>query len=119
MKEEKGNRPKLSDNLEEAVEKHINEALFKWSYDDEDGIEQYVYDAFIAGAKWQKGQMMGQSFAAYKLGLKDALEVLEEGAIEGEVVKDIYGQYHVKSEAIEGCELPFGAKVKIIIIKEQ
>lgn len=38
--------------LEEAAEKQINEALFKWSYDDEDGIEQYVHDAFIAGAQW-------------------------------------------------------------------
>ena len=45
-------------SLEEAVEKHINEALFKWSYDNEDGIEQYVHDSFIAGAKWQKEQMM-------------------------------------------------------------
>lgn len=42
------------EDLEEAVEKHINEALYKWSYDDEDGIEQYVYDAFLAGAEWQK-----------------------------------------------------------------
>lgn len=41
-------------SLEEAAEKQVNEALFKWSYDDEDGIEQYVYDAFIAGANWQK-----------------------------------------------------------------
>lgn len=45
---------KPSEDLEEAVEKQINEALFKWSYDDEDGIEQYVHDAFIAGAEWQK-----------------------------------------------------------------
>lgn len=44
---------KPSENLEEAVEKQINDALFKWSYDDEDGIEQYVHDAFITGAKWQ------------------------------------------------------------------
>lgn len=43
-------------DLEEAAEKCIDDALFKWSYDDEDGIEQYVHDAFIAGAKWQKEQ---------------------------------------------------------------
>ena len=47
-------------SLEEAVEKHINEALFKWIYDDEDGIEQYVHDSFIAGAEWQAKQ--GYSF---------------------------------------------------------
>ena len=47
-------------SLEEAVEKHINEALFKWSYDDEDGVEQYVHDSFIAGAEWQAKQ--GYSF---------------------------------------------------------
>ena len=44
------------EELNKAAEEHINEALFKWSYDDEDGIEQYVYDAFIAGAKWAMGQ---------------------------------------------------------------
>lgn len=42
----------LPDNLDEAAEEHINKALFKWSYDDEDGIEQYVSDAFKAGAGW-------------------------------------------------------------------
>ena len=44
-----------SKDLEEAAEKHINEAWFMWSYyddDDEDGIEQSVHDAFIAGAEW-------------------------------------------------------------------
>lgn len=41
-------------SLEEAAEKIINDALYKWSYDDEDGIEQYVHDAFIAGAEWMR-----------------------------------------------------------------
>lgn len=44
--------PSLPNNLDEATEEYINKALFKWSYDDEDGIEQYVYDAFKAGAEW-------------------------------------------------------------------
>lgn len=38
--------------LEKAIEEQIDRALFKWSYDDEDGIEQYVDDSFRAGVKW-------------------------------------------------------------------
>ena len=90
-----------SDELEEAAEKQINEALFKWSYDDEDGIEQYVHDAFIAGAGWQKGQMM-----------KDA--------VEGFIIC-----YNDDTYAVESCCLdnkehhhPSGDKVKLIIVKQ-
>lgn len=54
----------IPNDIEEAAEKCIDDALFKWSYDDEDGIEQYVHDAFIAGAKWQKEQ--DNNFERYK-----------------------------------------------------
>ncbi len=90
---------KLSEDLDEAVEKHINEALFKWSYDDEDGIEQYVHDAFIAGAKWHEQQMMKE-------------------AVEGEVYR--YESYQRIATAII-VDIPreiLGNKVKIIIVKQ-
>lgn len=69
------NRPKLSDSLEEAAEECINEALFKWSYDDEDGIEQYVHDAFIAGAQWQKEQGYTKETTVYANRWTDVDEV--------------------------------------------
>ena len=51
-------QPSLPSDLDEAVEKHIGDVLFKLSYDDEDGIEQYVDDSFRAGAEWMKAKMM-------------------------------------------------------------
>lgn len=96
-----------SEDLEEAAEKQVNEALFKWSYDDEDGIEQYVYDSFIAGAEWHREQM-----------LKDA--------VEGKVV-ELGGTYKDLTISVEGKELnealqPLGVKdgdrVRVMIVKE-
>ena len=57
-------------------------------------------EAFIAGAEWQKEQM-----------LKDA--------VEGEVIEDLHGQRYVKSEAVDGTKFKFGDKVKILIIPEK
>lgn len=85
--------------LEEAVEKQINEALFKWSYDDEDGIEQYVHDAFIAGAEWQKVQMF-------------------KGAVEGVICATITGTNAISFLSPLPKELTAGDKVRIVIVKE-
>lgn len=82
---------------DEAAERQINEALFKWSYDDEDGIEQYVHDAFIAGAEWQKEQM-----------LKDA--------VEGRVFMS-FAPGHDQM-VMADVDLPTNTRVKVIIVKE-
>lgn len=54
---------------------------------------------FIAGAEWQKEQMM-----------KDAME--------GEIVKDITNKLAVTAKNINLDGFKFGDKVKIIIVKE-
>ncbi len=101
---EEPNRPKSSDTLEEAAERQINETLFKWSYDDEDGIEQYVHDAFIAGAEWQKEQMLKDSVEA---------EVQYFGETQG-VPRTI------KIPRMQEWLKPFkdGDKVRIVVVKE-
>ena len=90
-------------SLEEAVEKHINEALFKWIYDDEDGIEQYVHDSFIAGANWQKEQMMKEAVEA----VVNTYELTPGGSTYVEFVVDM-----------PVARFKFNDKVRIIIVKE-
>ncbi|MBR1436154.1 MAG: hypothetical protein IJ584_13710 [Bacteroidales bacterium] len=115
----------VNEDLEEAVEKQIDEALYKWSYDDEDGIEQYVHDAFIAGAKWQYQKDRGE-FAKIKAktwceGFDAHKEQMLKDAVEGEVCH--YGVVHNVSVNAEQFierlnQFPDGEKVRIIIVKE-
>lgn len=85
--------------LDDAAEKHLNYALFKLSYDDEDGIEQYILDAFEAGAEWQKTQMMKEAVEGYVNYYEDSGGIL-------------------MAEAQVGCPYHTGDKVRIIIVKE-
>lgn len=120
-------------SLEEAAEKHINEALFKWSYDDEDGIEQYVHDSFIAGAEWQKEQDMDEWIkdrdGCFWDGVNEGKKAMEEqmlkDAVEGTVNQD--GILELSNgEAIDVCPsldkcalgLQLCEKVKLIIVKD-
>ena len=63
-------------------------------------VEFAYRDGIIAGAEWQKEQML-------------------KGAVEGEVIEDLHGQRYVKSEAVDGTEFKFGERVKMLIIKDK
>lgn len=98
------------DTLSEEPDKRLDEAAHRYAWKkqehhiDFDG-DEYLdygprYDAFKAGAKWQKTQMMKE-------------------AVEGEITKDIHNLLHVKSGPLPmPSEFKFGDKVKIIIIKD-
>lgn len=92
----RGYEEKPSDDLEEAAE----ESWIDYEYRDSGHLYSSVYkDAFIAGAEWQKEQMM-----------KDA--------VDGEVVQDLHGKLHVKTNAVSDILYQFGEKVKVIILKQ-
>lgn len=124
MDEVRGKRPKSSDTLEEAAERQINEALFKWSYDDEDGIEQYVHDAFIAGAKWQaeqeKDEWLKDREGCFWDGVKEGKKAMEKqmmkDAVEFIVTTNLANRPVIYLYQLEGFR--YGDKVRIIIVKE-
>ena len=86
-------------SLEEAAETfNRKDAARMWDYEDKTEGE-IVEAAFKAGAEWQELKMM-------------------EGAVEGEIIKDIHNLLHVKSDVLPmPSEYKFGDKVKIIILK--
>lgn len=103
MIEEQGNRPNVSDILE-AAEKYgrnifINECMKNGVCDDHD-----LSDAFIAGAEWQKEQM-----------LKDAVEAEVQYFGETQGVPRT-----IKIPRMQEWLKPFkdGDKVRVIIVKE-
>lgn len=89
--------------LEEAADNHIRKVADTAGHPGWDWTTQDIADAFIAGAKWQKEQMMKE-------------------AVEGEVMdfcfaREVnYSSAKIKFSAIP--ELKVGDKVRIIIIKE-
>lgn len=106
MNEEQGNRPKLSDSLGEAARLY---AIPHYTKDiDVHHIEEYPYDtgleaAFIAGAQWQKEQMM-----------KDAVECVVYAGMKGNKwIVSYIGNYE---SMVKACKV--GDKVRIIIVKE-
>lgn len=87
MKEEQSNRPKLSDNLVDTAEKYAKQYAEETKPKDADGeiwkvgdvmIENQMSfeDGFIAGADWQKAQMMDEW-------LKDREGCFWDGVAEG------------------------------------
>ena len=85
--------PKESDDLEEAAEEYALNYVCAGPYN------SIGKDGFMAGAIWQELKMM-------------------EGAVEGEIVKDIHNLLHVKSGPLPmPSEFRFGEKVKIIILQ--
>ena len=83
-------------SLEEAAEEYTQRMLESWRFDST-GCRP-PREAFIAGAEWQKEQMMKE-------------------AVDGEVVKDISNKLAVTAKiTLDGFK--FGDKVKIIIVKE-
>lgn len=84
-------------DLEEAAENSWVDYEYR---EDPRGLYSSCYiDGFKAGAEWQKAKMM-------------------EGAVEGEVVKDISNKLAATAKNINLDGLKFGDKVKIIIVKE-
>ena len=91
--------PETPNDLEEAADNHIRKVVDTAGHPGWDWATQDITDAFIAGAKWQKEQMM-------------------EEAVEGYVVKDITGSLAVTAKGINLDGFKVGDKVRIIIVKE-
>lgn len=114
-------------SMEEAAEKHINEALFKWSYDDEDGIEQYVHDSFIAGAEWQarqllQGSPMPEDTVLFNKGVKEGRRLEREDmlkdAVEGEA-EELYNDGESQCVVSVGTYFEPGEKVYVLKAEEE
>lgn len=90
-----------SKDLKEAAEEYIapieNDAGLEFiNFSGKD-----IKDAFVAGAQWQKGQMLAD-------------------AIDGEIVQDVYSrELCCKTIDLRKNEFNFGDKVKVIIVKEE
>jgi len=89
----------VSEDLEEAKEAYCNEHNDD-CFDATGDYCPHIRKAFVAGAEWQKQQMMKE-------------------AVEGEVVKDLHGKLHVKTNAVSDTLYHFGDKVKVLIIPEK
>lgn len=92
----------LIDSLpEEDPSEDLEEAAARYERENRESILSSVdiVDAFIAGAEWQRVEMM-----------KDAAE--------GEIVKDISNMLAVTARNIHLDGFKFGDKVKIIIVKK-
>ena len=87
-----------TNGLEEAADNHIRKVVDAAGHPGWDWTTQDIADAFIAGAKWQKEQMMKE-------------------AVEGEVVKDWDNNLSVKSGVI--CGFKFGEKVRVIVLPKE
>lgn len=83
----------ISEDLKEAAKEYSKRVSDGHNYRD-------LTCGFIAGAEWQKEQM-----------LKDA--------VEGEVVQDLHGKLHVKTNAVSDILYQFGDKVKVIILPKK
>ena len=91
-------------HYEEPVCEELEDAAYNYVMDTFGNPKQSLFDydqqCFIAGANWQKKQMMKE-------------------AVEGEIVQDMKGLFHAKSTAfVSDNEYDFGQKVKLIICKE-
>jgi hypothetical protein len=54
----------------------------------------------------------------FSAGYCDHKKELIKDAVEGEVVKDMHGFFHIKSVPIDGAKYKFGNRYKIIILKD-
>ena len=130
MIEEQGNRPKLSDNLEEAAEKYENEHTFR-KYEGGYYSDITMSEAFKAGAQWQKDQMNeawlkdreGCFWDGVNEGKKAMKDQILKEAVEGKIYGDIKDQEDEPYEIwAESYSLPkdkfhLHENVKLVIIK--
>ena len=89
----------VCEELEEAADKHIRRVADAAGHPGWDWTTQDIADAFIAGANWQKEQMMKKAVEGYVNYYEDSGGIL-------------------MTEAQVGCPYHNGDKVKIIIVKE-
>ena len=96
----------IPNDLEEAADNHIRKVVDAAGHPGWDWTTQDIADAFIAGAKWQKEQMMKE-------------------AVEGEVcIPNVWVEHKEGKELVVRAEISkelgfkFGDKVRIIIVKE-
>ena len=115
-KKEQGNRPKLSDSLEEAAEQ------FARFYDNGtcDGIAQ---DCFIAGAEWQKEKDEKEQADLFTIVALDAVQRAKEQMLKDAVecvVMDFSSNLPRPQVDIrlDPSKYHSGDKVRIIIVKE-
>jgi len=79
-------------------------------------------DGFKIGADWQKEQdkeviELAEDHAMFAGRVQMKKELIKD-AVEGEVVKDMHGFFHIKSVPIDGAKYKFGNRYKIIILKD-
>lgn len=115
----------VPNDLEEAAKRY---AHCPFTDDDgnfhEDAIDGTAYHDFIAGAKWDREQIMKdlskKIAAAYQLGLADKDRQMMKEAVEGEIQMRYSGSLCAKTiRAINEDKFKFGDKIRIIIIKEE
>ena len=119
----------IPEGLEEAAEKHIEDIWGGVGHPGWDWGTRDVFDAFIAGAEWQRKQ--DQSLIelaedhAMLAGMNKMKEEMMEKAIEIEVKEDAGGFPIVPLDAIELYDYEndkplakAGDKVRVIVIKE-
>ena len=91
------------DTLSEELDKSLEEAAEDYARLDNEGVwkDGGKYNGFIAGANWQKSQML-------------------KGAVEGEVITNGLYPYEPRIVApYPNCPYAFGDKVRIVILKEE
>ena len=117
-KKEQGNRPKLSDTLEEAASEYIS------TYYAIHHREPDMTSLFVAGAQWQKDRVnidiSKQVATAYQLGEKGKEEQMMKDAVEGTVMDFSSNRPRPQVDILlDPHKYHTGDKVRIIIIKEK
>lgn len=85
-------------------------------------VEFGYRDGFIDGAKWQKElddlETADLLAIAHLQGMEQQKAKIMEGAVDGEVVKDITNKLAVTAKNVNLDKFKFGDKVRVIVIKE-
>lgn len=98
----------------------LEEAASKYATDDNNWFIEEEKLAFKAGAEWQKKQTpMPEDTVLFNKGVEEGKRLIMEGAVEGEVVKDISNKLAVTAKGINLDGFKFGQKVRIIILPKE
>lgn len=125
MNEEQGNRPNVSDNLEDAAEKYEEGHTYQ-RYDGGGLTPEYnatLAEAFIAGAEWQKEQDEKEQADLFTIVALDAAQRAKEQmmkeAVEGTVMDFSSNRPRPQVDVLlDPHKYHTGDKVRIIIVKE-
>lgn len=123
--------------LSEEPDKSLYEAATKFADTQNKNFlnPEIVKNIFIAGAKWQKGQLLKGSplpedTALFNKGVEEGKRLMMEGAVEktvGQLERQCGGNFHfMHGFEVDEMDFPFlnsqecgyGDKVRIIIVKE-